>query len=132
MINLEYIIFIIYSCTLSSESILVSTVDSANHMVYISSPSTPNQELFKTVRNACVRSLNIEVKNFLLELSNFIVLFCFCRKQLMSIHRFFLVTMKMATVFLLHFPVKISLHVVVNVYIPYVIYHVTNIISYHY
>lgn len=48
------------SCTLSSESILISTVDSVNHMVYISSQSTPNQELFKTVRNACVRSLNIE------------------------------------------------------------------------
>jgi hypothetical protein len=30
-------------------------------MLYISSSSTPNQELFKNVRNACVRSLNIEV-----------------------------------------------------------------------
>ena len=29
-------------------------------MLYISSSSTPNQELFKNIRNACVRSLNIE------------------------------------------------------------------------
>ncbi|CAF3424184.1 unnamed protein product [Rotaria sp. Silwood1] len=48
------------SCTLSSDGILVSTVDLLTHMLYISSPSTPNQELFKNIRNACVRSLNIE------------------------------------------------------------------------
>jgi len=48
------------SCTLSSEKILVSTIDTTNHMLYITSPSTPNQELFKDIRNACVRSLNIE------------------------------------------------------------------------
>ncbi|UJR25424.1 hypothetical protein I4U23_006771 [Adineta vaga] len=48
------------SCTLSPESTLVSTIDSINHMLYISSPSTPNQDLFKNIRNACVRSLNIE------------------------------------------------------------------------
>ncbi|CAF0783594.1 unnamed protein product [Adineta steineri] len=48
------------SCTLSPESALVSTIDSDNHMLYISSSSTPNQDLFKNIRNACVRSLNIE------------------------------------------------------------------------
>jgi len=30
-------------------------------MLYISSASTPNQELFKNIRNTCVRSLTIEV-----------------------------------------------------------------------
>ncbi|CAF1124957.1 unnamed protein product [Rotaria sordida] len=48
------------SCTLSSDNILVSSIDSVNHMLYISSSSTPNQELFKDVRNACLRSLNVE------------------------------------------------------------------------
>ncbi|CAF1396116.1 unnamed protein product [Adineta ricciae] len=48
------------SCTLSPEHTLVSTIDLSNHMLYISSPSTPNQDLFKNIRNACVRSLNIE------------------------------------------------------------------------
>ncbi|CAF4221748.1 unnamed protein product [Rotaria sp. Silwood2] len=48
------------SCTLSSDNVLVSSIDSLNHMLYISSSSTPNQELFKDVRNACVRSLNVE------------------------------------------------------------------------
>ncbi|CAF1020708.1 unnamed protein product [Rotaria sordida] len=48
------------SCTLSSDGTLVSTVDLLTHMLYISSSSTPNQELFKNIRNACVRSLNIE------------------------------------------------------------------------
>lgn len=51
------------SCTLSSEKVLVSTIDTTNHMLYITSPSTPNQELFRDIRNACVRSLNIEVKS---------------------------------------------------------------------
>ncbi|CAF3132197.1 unnamed protein product [Rotaria socialis] len=41
------------SCTLSSDHVLVSSIDSVNHMLYISSPSTPNQELFKNTRNAC-------------------------------------------------------------------------------
>lgn len=48
------------SCTLSSESSLISTIDFSKNMLYISSASTPNQELFKNIRNACVRSLNIE------------------------------------------------------------------------
>ncbi|CAF2058038.1 unnamed protein product [Rotaria magnacalcarata] len=48
------------SCTLSSDVILASTTDSINRMLYISSSSTPNQELFKNIRNACVRSLTIE------------------------------------------------------------------------
>ena len=50
------------SCTLSSDVLLVSTTDVANHLLFISSASTPNPQLFKTTRNACVRSLNIEVK----------------------------------------------------------------------
>jgi len=53
--------FHVKSCTLSSDGILVSTIDSSKHMLYTSSSSTPNQELFKNIRNACVRSLNIEV-----------------------------------------------------------------------
>ncbi|CAF3068379.1 unnamed protein product [Rotaria socialis] len=48
------------SCTLSSDVVLVSTTDSINQMLYISASSTPNQELFKNIRNACVRSLTIE------------------------------------------------------------------------
>ncbi|CAF1004965.1 unnamed protein product [Adineta steineri] len=48
------------SCTVSSDGIVVTTVDLLNHMQYITSPSTPNQELFKNIRNACVRSLNVE------------------------------------------------------------------------
>ena len=49
------------SCTLSPTNILVSTIDSTNQMVYISSPSTPNQQLFKAMREACLRSINVEV-----------------------------------------------------------------------
>jgi hypothetical protein len=49
------------SCTLSSDGILVTTTDLQNHILYISSASTPNKELFENTRNACVRSLNVEV-----------------------------------------------------------------------
>jgi hypothetical protein len=42
-------------------NLVMYIIDSENHMVYISSPSTPNQDLFKDIRNSCVRSLNVEV-----------------------------------------------------------------------
>ena len=52
------------SCTISPDGVLLSTVDSFNHMLFITSPSTPNQDLFKDLRNACVRSLNVEVSRW--------------------------------------------------------------------
>ncbi|CAF0789835.1 unnamed protein product [Adineta ricciae] len=48
------------SCTLSSEGVVITTTDYSHHMQYVSSSSTPNAELFKTIRHACVRSLTIE------------------------------------------------------------------------
>lgn len=55
-------LFFFKSCTLSSDNTIVSTVDFSKNMLYTSSSSTPNQDLFKDIRNACVRSLNIEVR----------------------------------------------------------------------
>ncbi|CAF0782432.1 unnamed protein product [Didymodactylos carnosus] len=48
------------SCTLSLDSILVSSIDPDCHLLFISAPNPNNQELYKNGRNACLRSLNCE------------------------------------------------------------------------
>ncbi len=70
----------------------------------MSSSSTPNQELFKDIRNACVRSLNIEVcytqiKYEILFSYNTYKKIIFSRNLSKLMLQFYLVMMKMVIVY---------------------------------
>jgi len=69
-------------------------------MVYISSPSTPNRELFKNIRNACVRSLNVEVS--------------FIKKVQLSRWSFFLIEINLCKTFVLVVSFLLLLYLIVK------------------